>query len=275
MPKPAKTDRQHFSASQLDMYCRCPEAYRRRYMEKDIIPPSAGQARGKGMHVGAAENMRQKLQTGRDLKPAEIVEIGMCAFGDEIKGGLTLSAAEASRGAEAVLTDVKHDLREILDVHAREQAPDYMPTMVEQLVRVPLPNAPRDLLGVLDLATTKNEVVDFKTAKRSKSQSDVDASVQLTVYAVCHQVETGRPAAFVSLDTVVQLAKSTKRQKLIGTRDQHDFDALANRINAVQHAIDAGSFPPAAPGSWNCSDKWCGYYRTCPFVNSFRASQGD
>jgi len=271
----AAPKRQHFSASQLDMYCRCPEAYRRRYLEKDVIPPSAGQARGKGMHVGAAENMRQKLQSGRDLKPAEIIEIGMNAFDIETKGGFTLNAEEASRGFAVVVSDAAHDLREILDVHARQQAPDYLPTLVEEPVRIELPNAPRDLLGVLDLATTENEVVDFKTAKRSKSQADVDSSVQLTIYAACHQVATGRPAAFVSLDTVVQLAKSTKRQKLTGTRDAHDFNALANRINAVQHAIDAGSFPPAAPGSWNCSDRWCGFHSTCPFVNSRRGSQGD
>lgn len=227
------------------------------------------------MHVAASENMKQKLQTGEDLSAAEMIDIGMAAFETETKGGIELEADEAARGFSVVLSETTDDLREIIDVHAKQQAPDYFPTMVEQVVRVPLPNAPRDLLGVIDLATTDDEVVDFKTAKRSKSQADVDASVQLTVYAVCHQVETGRPAAAVSLDTIVQLKTSTKRQKISGTRDANDFAALAARINAVQHAIDVGSFPPAAPGSWNCSARWCGYHRTCPFVNAARGSQGD
>lgn len=264
----------HFSASQLDMYCRCPEAYRRRYEEKDIIPPGIAALRGTGMHRGAAHNMRQKIESHRDLPAHEIIDVGVAAFAAEAKGGIILTADEASAGVPALLAATTDDLVAILDVHAKAQAPAYQPIMVEQLVRLDLPAAPRDLLGVIDVATDTG-VVDFKTAKRSKSQADLDGSIQLTIYAALYAAEIGRPADFVALDTIVQTKKETKRQLLLGERDEADFRALANRINAVQKGIDAGSFPPAAPGSWNCSAKWCGYHATCPFVNAGRGSQGD
>jgi CRISPR/Cas system-associated exonuclease Cas4 (RecB family) len=268
-------DRKHFSASQLDEYCRCPEAYRRHRIEGERIPPSVVQIRGTGYHRAAAANMRQKLTSGVDMKPRDIVDLGMSEFETEAKGGVSLNIEEAKAGYERVIGTTADDLREILDIHAREQAPCHMPTLVEQQVRIPLPNAPRDLLGVLDLATTNDDVIDFKSTKRSKSQSEVDGSVQLTIYAVAHKFETGRPARSVQLDNIVQMKTKTFRQVLTSTRDERDFAALANRINAVQHAIDAGSFPPAAPGTWNCSDKYCVFHRTCPFVNPGRATQGD
>lgn len=264
----------HYSASQIDMYCRCPESYRRRYEEKEIIPPGIGALRGKGMHGGAAVNMRQKIESRRDLPAREIIDAGIAAYEAEAKGGVMLTAEEAATGVDSLLASTKDDLVAILDVHAKQQAPAYQPIFVEHLVRLELPAAPRDLLGVIDIGTAEG-VVDFKTAKRSKSQSDADGSIQLTIYAALYAAETGRQADFVSLDSIIQTKKETKRQVLLSDRDEADFRALANRINAVQKGIDAGSFPPAAPGSWNCSEKWCGYYRTCPFVNAGRGSQGD
>lgn len=274
MARKAKEEvKPHYSGSQLDTFCMCPESYRQWYIEKNRIPPTVYMARGTGMHEGAAMNSRQKMETFRDLPAKDIIDAGIAEFEAATKDGIMLTPEEASRGPDAVIGETKDDLRAILDCHAKEQAPSYQPIMVEQTVRIELPNSPRDLLGVVDLAT-ENEVVDYKTAKRSKSQKDADTSVPLTIYAVAFMVVTGSAPEFVSLDSVIQTAKATKRQKVISTRDENDFRALANRINAVDHAIRSGSFPPALPGSWKCSPKYCGYYRTCPFVNGSR-DQGD
>ena len=265
--------RAHFSASQLDLYCRCPESYRRRYICGDVILPTVYQVRGTSMHDGAAVNLRQKIDTHRDLPRKQIIEAGIATYEAETRNGVSLTVEEASRGVGVVLAEVKDDLAAILDCHAREQAPVYQPVMVEQAVRVSLPDAPRDLLAVIDCAT-ETEVVDFKTAKRKKSRADIESSIQLTIYAAAYHAVQGEPPQTVALDTVVQSKTKTERQKLVDVRTPRDLEALAARINAVQHAITVGSFPPAMPGSWYCSDKYCGYYRTCPFVNGSR-SQGD
>lgn len=263
-------DKPHLSPTQLEMYCRCPEQYRRSYIEGEKIPPGIAALKGTGLHRGAAVNMRQKLESGVDLPASEIVEAAISAFETEVHGGVSFSREEFGRGSHIVIGEAKDDLREIADCHARVQAPDYQPVFVEEKIRIELPNAPRDVLGILDLADAKRRVIDLKTAGKKKSQSDADDSVQLSVYAAAYQVKTGEPPAEVRLDCVVQTKTKTDRQVVTSDRGPRDFQALANRINAVTKGIQAGVFTPATPGAWWCGPKWCGYFSTCPYVNSHR-----
>lgn len=260
----------HMSPSQLDMYCRCPEAYRRRYMEKEIIPPGMAILKGKSFHGGAELNMRQKIESHRDLPVKEIVEAAVADFDAQTHGEFALTEEERSRGSATVVGEAKDDLASMVEAHAKLQAPEYQPVLVEEKVRILLPNGTHDLLGIIDLADDKNRVVDFKTAGRKKSQSDADGSVQLTVYAAAFRARMGHAPDEVRLDTVVQTKTKTYRDVTVSDRTDDDFAALSNRINAVTSAVNAGIFTPAAPGSWNCSQKWCGYWSTCPYVNSQR-----
>ena len=260
----------HLSATQLEMYCRCPESYRRRYLEGEVIPPGIALLKGSGFHKGAEVNMRQKIETHRDLPVSDVVDASVAAFEEATAGEYILSEEEESRGATVVVADAKDDLAAMATVHATDQAPDYQPVAVEKRVLIELPEAPRDLLGIIDLVDDQDRVVDFKTAGRKKSQGEADVSTQLTVYAAAFTREHGAPPAELRLDCVVQTKRTTSRQVVATTRDSDDFSALAARINAVTQAIAAGSFPPALPGTWWCSDRFCGYWRTCPFVNAKR-----
>jgi hypothetical protein len=264
------TNKPHLSASQLESYCRCPEAYRRRYLDGDIIPPGIAILKGIAFHRGAEVNMRQKLETRKDLPVTEIVDAAQAAFDESLHGSYVLSPDEQARGPEAVIGEAIDDALGMVIVHAKQQAPDYQPIFVEELVRIELPTSPRDLLGIIDLADDKGRVVDFKTAGKKKSQGDADDSVQLTVYAAAYHARTGAPPTEVRLDSVVKTKTKTERQVMASDRGVNDFSALANRINAVNHGIEAGSFPPATPGAWWCGPKWCGYWETCPYVNNQR-----
>lgn len=262
--------RPNVSPTQLEMYCRCPESYRRRYLENEVIPPGIALLKGSGFHKGAETNMRQKIDTHKDLPVSDIVDAAVAAFETGVHGDFILSDEEESRGATVVISDAKDDLAEMADVHAKEQAPEYQPAMVEKRVRIELPQAPRDLLGIIDLVDDQQRVVDFKTAGRRKAQDEADSSTQLTVYAAAFQHMTGTPPADIRLDCVVQSKTKTVRQVVTTKRDTADFTALAHRINAVTQAVAAGSFPPSLPGTWWCSPKFCGYWNTCPYVNSER-----
>jgi hypothetical protein len=263
------TERPYVSPSQLDMFCRCGEQYRRRYLEKEIIPPGIAALKGTGFHRGAETNMRQKLESHVDLPPSQIVEAAVAGFEAQLAGGVQLSDEEVAVGMRKVVADAKDDVAEMALVHAQDQAPDYQPVLVEERVTIALPG-PRDLLGIIDLVDSHHRVVDFKTSGKKKAQSEVDNSVQLTVYAAAYQRLTGHIPSEVRLDTVVRTKTRCDRQVLSSQRTGADFNALANRINVIVQAIEAGSFTPAAPGSWCCSPKWCGYWSECPFVNSER-----
>jgi hypothetical protein len=265
-------EKPHLSPTQLNMISMCPEQYRRRYIEGEILPPGIAMMKGSALHKGAEVNMRQKLASGVDLPAVQIVEAAVAGFEGAIHGSYALSDEEASRGAGIVLGEAKDAIVRMAQCHATEQAPEYQPVMVEEKVRIVLPG-PRDLLGIIDLADTRDVVTDFKTAARKKQESEADTSLQLSTYAAAFETKMGRPPAEVRLDVVVQTKKgNTSRQLLRSERGPADNIALANRINTVARLIESGIFIPAPVGAWNCSQKWCGYWRTCPYVNSERAA---
>src|SRR5580700_2286114 len=85
---PPRGRKPFLSPTQLEMFSRCGEQYRRRYIEHEIIPPGIAMAKGKGFHAGAEHNMRQKLETGVDLSVAEIVDVAVTSFEAETSGGI-------------------------------------------------------------------------------------------------------------------------------------------------------------------------------------------
>lgn len=262
------SDRPHLSPTQLESFVRCPEAYRRSYVEREKLPPGIALLKGKGFHKGAETNMRQKLDSHVDLPASDIVAATVAAFETDLRSGYVLDSGE-TRSHERVIGEAKDGLAAMAELHATEQAPDYQPVMVEKQVRIELPG-PRDLLAVIDLADDRDRVTDFKTGGKRKSQDEADASVQLTVYAGAYKIATGNLPSEVRLDVAVQSKTKTFRDVVSSQREAADFQALANRINVVSAAIDTGLFPPTTPGAWWCSARFCGYHATCPFVNPRR-----
>ncbi len=257
-------EKPYLSPSQIEMACKCPEAYRRRYIEGERRPPGFAMLRGSGVHGGAAWNFRQKIGTHEDLPRKEIVDAAVSTFETRLDADdVEMTPEEASRGRPVIVSESVATVVRLAGFHADRQAPDYQPRLVEQTVRLSLPGASHDLLGKLDVMTEVDEIVDIKTAGKSKSQADADRSIQLTSYAALAKAYDGTDAR-LTLDVIVD-AKQTKRQVLETTRGPADFRALAARINAVLRMIESGNFPPTTPGAWWCSTRWCGYAATCPY----------
>ncbi len=274
MPNEPGHDKPHLSPSSIETFCQCPERWRRRYIEKERIPPGIAMLRGTGFHGGAAVNFRQKVESHQDLPARDIIDASVAALETRIESdGILYTDEESQRNPLAVIAEARDDTALMAEVHAKKQAPDYQPVLVEQRIRIVIPEATHDLLGYLDLLDDRHRVPDFKTGKKKRTQDDGDTSVALTYYAAAVQSQTGRPVTEVRLDQVVQQQRGVVRHVITSTRGPADFAALAARINAVLFAINAGNFPPAPPGAWWCSERWCGYWSTCPYVNSERKAK--
>lgn len=269
-----KIERPHISNSQLDMFTRCGEQYRRRYIEKEIIPPGISFLIGSGCHKGAEANFSQKIESHQDLPKADIIDAAVAGYEEELDGGYLLTADEEAIGAKNVLGKAKDEVAALAEVHADQQAPDYQPIAVEKRILIPFPSASHDMLGYIDLVDDRRRVTDFKTAARKKNQAEVDNSTQLSIYAAAYQVEHGEPPAEVRLDIMLK-TKKPGRQVLTSTRTQRDFEVLVNRINTMLYALEKGVFMPAPVGSWCCSPKFCGYWHSCPHVNAQRAAAAE
>lgn len=259
----------HISNTQLDMYFTCPESYRRRYIEGERIPPGIALLIGSGVDRGEQANFRQKIESHADLPKSEIVEAAVAGFEAEKTGGYLLTKDEDSVGASKIIGQAKDMVASLAGVHAEQQAPEYQPIAVQKEIKIIFPRATHDILGYVDLIDDRQTVTDFKTGAKKKPQKDADESTQLTIYAAAYQIEYGQPPAEVRLDTLVK-TKMPGRQLLISHRGNADFQAMLNRVNIMLSAVAAGIYPPAPVGSWKCSPKWCGYFTTCPYVNSER-----
>lgn len=267
-----QAERPHLSHTQLEMYWRCAEQYRRTYIEGERLPPGIALIQGKSVHAGAEHNFRQKILSHRDLPRSEIIDVAMDAFETGIAGGYVLDSDESARGPSIVIGEAKDMARRLADLHAEQQAPEYQPTVVEHKATVALNGASHDLVAIIDLVDDEERLTDIKTAKRSMAQAAIDTSTQLTIYSAAWQSESGRLPAEVRFDTLVK-TKTPKRQLLRSRRTMKDIEILANRINVTLAAINAGLFPPCPTGSWCCSPKWCGYFMAgCPYVNAERVA---
>ena len=263
-----KDKKPHISASQLGMMGRCPEQYRRRYLENEIIPPGISMARGVGVHQGAKVNFKQKKDSHEDLPEQDIIDASVAGYEAILKRGIQLTEDEESRGYDAVVGETKDTVVGLAHLFAGEVAPQYQPVYVEERHRIVVPNATHDLVAIMDLADEFGRVVDLKTSGKSKSQRDVDGSEQLSFYALVFKALTGDLPSEVRLEVLVETPKTHKRsrQTLVGARTSGDLIALVNRINAMLKALEAGVFMPRTEGWW-CDSRWCGYWRSCRFIS--------
>ena len=264
------TQKPHVSVTQVEMLGRCGEAYRRRYIEGDIIPPGIAPLIGTGLHVGAETNFRQKVDSHTDLPEDQIVEAAVTGFEARYDGdGCLFTEEEISRGAASVLGEAKDVTAKLAKLHALEQAPDYQPAQVEHATRIILPRASHDLLAVTDLRDDSDRIVDIKTRARKPPATAADESLQLTVYDAAFRIDHQRPPSELRLDVLTK-TKQPGRHVFVSKRSQGDIRALVARINAMLAAIAAGAFVPCDTGHWSCNPKWCGYFRSCPYVNAER-----
>jgi hypothetical protein len=271
-PDPLKSpQRGRRSASQLSLYFSCGEAFRRRYIEKEVVPAGIGALIGTGMHAAAEHNFRQKIESHADLPEQEVIEAAIAGFEKRLASdGVTLTPEEELRGRAVVLDAAKDKVAQFAAAFMVYQAADYQPKAVEKYIVIPVPRGPSDIVGYLDLVTVDHDVLDFKTGKRAKSSHSAAESTQLTLYAAGHKVAFGTPARKVGLDILIETTKGVRRQVLMDTRDHKDFVVLANRLNTMEKGVQAGVFLPANVGDWKCSNKWCEYFTTCPYVNAER-----
>ena len=265
----AQFEKPRLSPSKVTSYQMCGYAWYRSTILKDYRPPGIAAAQGSGIHGAAQVNFSQKIETHEDRPKAELLDVAVASFEQDIENrGVLLTPEEESKGKSVVIGEAKDRVVAMATVFADEQAPDYQPALVEEYVRIPIESSSHDLSGQIDLLTDDWRVRDFKTAGARKSQKDAETSFQLLFYGLATYVRTGKKAKDVGLDVTVH-TKSGKssRQLLTFVPTAADFRTMVARMNVVIDGIDKGNFQPAPVGHWKCSAKWCGYAATddCPY----------
>jgi len=259
----------------MDMASKCWEQWRRRYEEGEVLSPGFALIRGGSVHSAAEDNLRQKIESGRDMPANDVVELAESHFLTRVAGGVALDSDEIGQNLSVVQGRALDTTVRLARLHALHQAPKLRPIAVEEVIRVSLPDLPRDLLAVIDVVEVDEMLRDIKTTKKAKDQEEADISNQLSAYNFAWQVKTGKAPPRLALDVLVDTGSQQFRQELVTTRDDQDTRIFGRKFVTMCQQVEAGIFPPAPPGVWWCSAKYCGYHSSCDFVRPGKRRQAD
>ena len=117
----------------------------------------------------------------------------------------------------------------------------------------------------------QERIDDFKTTNKTWADGRIDHEIQPAFYSFAHEKQTGIRPKFIYHILIARRGKNgptseeVQRQEMTATDE--NYQALFAKIQAYIAMLKTGNFLPANPGAWWCgSDKWCGYYWTCPYM---------
>jgi hypothetical protein len=285
--EPYNLPKKTLSHSQIDMYMRCPRQYEFRYIKDIKKPPRGALALGTSTHAAlefthhhivdhgvpaSTEQLLDAYSTKWDEAIQEIPE-EMWKQDEEDPGqvkdsGITLVKLYNAKHAQFVRPHVETlpDGRTIrgIEKEFNTSVGDVPVTGYIDLIDTNDPTAvmTREEYALLQSkgqdipVLLRTALADVKTKSKSMTQSDVDGSLQLTMYSYVEKVPN------VRFDQLLK-QKNPQFKQLKATRTEQDYRWLIEVVTSVARAISAGIFPPCNPSGWTCSAKWCGYYNEC------------
>jgi CRISPR/Cas system-associated exonuclease Cas4 (RecB family) len=274
------------SATQVEMYLRCPRQYYFRYVKGESRPPGVALTLGSGTHKALEATHNHIVDKGVPASAEMVSDVFSDAFEaavpevpkiewekdestpDQVKdAGLALVRLYNAKFAPLVKPQVTQ--RDGKQVRGIEKQFGMLIAGVPVIGFIDLvdTNDPSIAVSPEELALMKKQgqevpaalrtvVVDFKTKAKSFSQGDVDSSLQLTLYSYAEHI----PA--VRFDQLLR-QKTPTLKRISAVRRETDYRWLEEVIRGVAESISLGAFPPCDPSSWVCSEKWCGFWSLC------------
>lgn len=251
LQKKEKAVLDHISVSQINLYIRCPEQYRLRYIEGIKTPPNGYLVQGQAYHAALAKYFRHLLP-GETL-PLLFEEKGIEEAGDTFDSEFQKALQEEEinwqdedpgkmkdqgiQMARLYLEDTGHLLKPLKVEDRRE-------TTIEGI----------KLVTIIDLVTP-DRIIDHKMRKRAFSDEELAQDLQSIAYAMIEK----RPFEF---HVAIKTAKPTIRIQQVPERTVADTEFFIDLMKRIRTAITAGVFIPN-PTGWQCGPKWCDYWNRC------------
>lgn len=274
--------------SHLSMFYRCPIQFQRRYgklfgigPKNEIVRPGVALLIGSAVHKSAEHNIKSFLNSGQYAPRDESLAIARDDISGEWDSGNvkldSLEALDASKTRDETI-DMSVALSKL---HYDELAPTLRPVAVEEKFVVIMNGWPYDFAGRLDLrekwAIPNNGgkddqfisiLRDLKTAASSPPANTLPTT-QSQGYSLGHLIIHGKLPDKFCHDALVK----NKKPKLV-IREGIPTDAWTREFlfrfeNMIQiiEAVREGKvpMPQGNRDHWTCTEKFCGYARTCKY----------
>lgn len=254
----------HLSHSSVQMYLRCPEKWRRRYIEAEYEPtgPAAliGKSVGNGISAGYVEKMAENSDFGQVMLDTVSDVVDQVARDEDV-------AWQDSSPAE-----VKDSAIKCVGVYYDRVALQFEPETVEEGFEIKYPETDWNVTGFIDLTGVAPglaaDIHDVKTV--GKADNSIDVNPQATLYIASRYVRDGSLPGFAWHQIRRPLKTKPAEVRLMTTeRTVVQVDNYLARIaqvaREIEWRVETGNWQGAVPGEWWCSEKFCGYFPTCPY----------
>lgn len=254
---------EYLTQSMLNMWSRCPEQFRRRYIENDIIPPRIAARIGTGLHKGAQVNHLAKRTTHQDEPLSVVQDAARDGYLTAIQEGVFFTPDEVP-GAKKQLAEGVDTTTSLARTYHESLAPLVQPNLVEEKLILEVDELPIPFAGTIDVYTSDQWWLDLKSADKKWPLNKAVNDIQATLYNELVRERTGSYPKKLSFEVFTK--SKLEHQTVETTRTPQDFEALILRSKAMLSSIKAGVFMPADPSSWMCSANWCGFWNSCPYI---------
>lgn len=253
---PSSLPLQYLSVSSLTQLMKCPEAWRRKYIDHDPEPSSGKMVLGSAAHAALAQYYGHQLESGQGFGVEQLLD----EFSSEWENRTEREEVDFEHDTPGALKDSG---AAALRIYLAAIAPGIVPTSVEREFELSWPGAPFKLTGYIDLEDAANLVRDSKMTTRRIAQPAADGDLQATVLLAARRAE-GNPADGFRFDMMLRQAQP-KAEVVATGRSEHQLDLLTDRIFGLAREIEwrceTGIWSGASPNTWFCSS--CRYVG-CP-----------
>ena len=236
----------YISPSRLNLWLRCPLAFRAKYIDGIIPPPTPSLFVGKRVHDALEVFYRHR-------------HLGVVDFGVEGAVKRVNDSWDQAAEAEAMKFESVQE-SEILRQQAIGLVTGYLeqmagageiPLAVETSMEAPLvdPDTGEDLgiplTGIVDLVVDDHDgplICDFKTAAKSAAPFEVTHEIQLTSYSYLYRRATGLEEGGLEIRSLIKTKVPKIERHRYGPRSDVHFRRLLAVVRAYLDDLDANRF---------------------------------
>lgn len=261
--KVEKASKPQLHATSLNM--KCMEAFRRRYVENEIIPPGIAAIVGTATDKSVTKNLGHKIETKTLLSLEEVADTARDGLNQAWEGGVRLDPEDAAKGIKVAKGDAVDKAVRLSILHAKAKAPVLQPTAVQRKWMLELNGYPFDLVGTMDIQEGAESIRDTKTSGKTPQEDVAQRSIQLATYSMAAWKIDGAAPKKTYLDYLIDnktpVAKTFEAEKTVD-----DYQKVLNRVEVFASALEKGVFVPVEPEHWCCSARFCGYWDSCRYA---------
>jgi len=249
------------SISSLALFWRCPERWRRRYLEREGEPQSGPMLVGKAVGGAIAAYFAARM-AGESLSVGDADDLCRAEFDERLGQAGTELAGDDQE-------ELREQSREALRAYLTELAPGVRPVSVERRFELRFEGAEWSLVGYLDVEDESGDTIDVKVGAKHVTEARAERDPQPTAYRLARRAEGRLEGRFLFHSVRRGQVRSGERCLVMpAPRSAEQLAAMEARIAQaalqIAHCAETGDWPLSTPDGWWCSPGQCPFWTRCP-----------